>query len=54
MPTCTSCWKRRAAPPSFVKIAVPLPKAPELIISSPSSYPATRMTDSTGPKISSR
>ena len=26
MPTSTSFWKRRAAPPSLVKIAVPLPK----------------------------
>jgi hypothetical protein len=25
MPTSTSFWKRRAAPPSLVKIAVPLP-----------------------------
>src|SRR6478735_474328 len=25
IPTCASRWKRRAAPPSFVKIAVPLP-----------------------------
>ena len=28
MPTWTSCWKRRAAPPSLVKIAVPLPNRP--------------------------
>ena len=25
MPTSTSFWKRRAAPPSLVKMAVPLP-----------------------------
>ena len=31
MPTCTSFWNRRAAPPSLVKIAVPLPNWPELM-----------------------
>ena len=37
IPTCTSFWKRRAAPPSLVKIAVPLPNAPSLIRATPSS-----------------
>ncbi len=53
IPTWTSCWKRRAAPPSLVKIAVPLPNRPELIRSTPSWKVCTRTTDSTGPKISS-
>jgi len=53
IPTSTSFWNRRAAPPSLVKIAVPLPNAPELISATPSSYEATRTTESTGPKISS-
>ena len=53
IPTCTSDWNRRAAPPSLVKIAVPLPNSPELMSARPSSYLATRTTDRTGPKISS-
>ena len=36
IPHCTSFWKRRAAPPSLVKIAVPLPYGLRLIRSSPS------------------
>ena len=35
--TSISFWYRRAAPPSLVKIAVPFPKAPLLISSTPSS-----------------
>ena len=35
MPTWTSFWKRRAAPPSFVKIATPL--AYGLALTSPSA-----------------
>ena len=37
MPTSTSCWNRRAAPPSLVKIAVPLPYGLLLISFRPSS-----------------
>ena len=37
IPTSTSFWKRRAAPPSLVKMAVPLPYWLELIRSSASS-----------------
>ncbi len=37
MPTSISFWKRRAAPPSLVKIAVPLPNALELMSSTPAS-----------------
>ena len=54
MPAWTSNWNWRAAPPSRVKIAVPLPYGLSLTSSSASSYVATRMTSSTGPKISLR
>jgi hypothetical protein len=37
MPTSTSFWNRRAAPPSVVKIAVPLPYGLALIRSIASS-----------------
>ena len=37
MPTSTSNWNRRAAPPSLVKIAVPLPYGLALISSTASS-----------------
>ncbi len=53
MPTSTSFWKRRAAPPSLVKMAVPLPYRLVFTSSTASSYVAARTTDSTGPKISS-
>src|SRR6185503_4514354 len=53
IPTSTSFWNRRAAPPSLVKIAVPLPYGLEFTRSSAASYDGTRTTDSTGPKISS-
>jgi hypothetical protein len=36
MPAVTSCSKRRAAPPSCVKIAAPLPYGLELMTSSAS------------------
>ena len=37
MPTSTSFWKRRAAPPSRVKIAVPLAYGLRLMRARPSS-----------------
>ena len=37
MPTVASRWKRRAAPPSLVKIAVPLPYGLPLMRARPSS-----------------
>ena len=54
MPTWISFWKRRAAPPSLVKIAVPLPNCAgvdqfdALVVG---CRPAR--SQSTGPKISS-
>ena len=54
MPAFTSNWNWRAAPPSRVKIAVPLPYGFSLISLTASSYVLTRTTVSTGPKISSR
>src|SRR5438132_198665 len=42
MPTSTSFWNRRAAPPSLVKIAVPFPYGFELISSSALSYDGAR------------
>ncbi len=54
MPASISSWKRRAAPPSRVKIAVPLPYGEAFISATPSSYVSTRSTHRTGPKISSR
>ena len=53
MPTFTSRWKRRAACPLAVKIAVPFAKELLLISSIASSSESTRTTVSTGPKISS-
>jgi hypothetical protein len=53
IPTSTSWVNRRAAPPSLVKIAVPLPYGFPLTIASASSYPEARTIDSTGPKITS-
>ncbi len=53
MPASISSWKRRAAPPSRVKIAVPLPNGEALMSATPSSYVSARSTHSTGPKISS-
>src|SRR5450759_2271169 len=53
IPTCTSNWKRRAAPPSRVKMATPLPYGLSLTSWTASSYVSTRSTDRTGPKISS-
>ena len=37
MPTWISCWNRRAAPPSFVKMATPLANGLALIIDTASS-----------------
>jgi hypothetical protein len=37
MPTLTSNWNWRAAPPSRVKMAVPLPKGLSLMRAKPSS-----------------
>ena len=54
MPTWTPRWKRRAASPLEVKIAVPLPYGLALISAIASSTVSARSTDSTGPKISSR
>ncbi len=53
IPACTSNWNWRAAPPSRVKIAVPLPYGLSLTSCTASSYVPTRVTPSTGPKISS-
>ena len=54
MPTLQSNWNWWAAPPSRVKMAVPLPYGLSLTRWSASSYVSTRTTLSTGPKISSR
>ena len=43
----------RATPPSRVNSATPLPYGLSLISASPSAYEWTRVTPSTGPKISS-
>ena len=53
MPACTSNWNWRATPPSRVKIAVPLPYGFSFTSRTASSYVSTRVTPSTGPKISS-
>ena len=53
MPTSTSCWNLRAAPPSFVKIATPFAYGLRLTSAIASAYVATRVIASTGPKISS-
>src|SRR6185312_4425258 len=53
IPTWISRWNLRAAPPSLVNTAVPLPYGPLLMSSMPSSKVFTRTTDSSGPKISS-
>ena len=54
IPTSTSLWNRRAAPPSRVNTAVPLAYRFALMRARPSSKLSTRTTPSTGPKISSR
>ena len=54
MPTVTSRRKRRAAAPSRVKMAVPLPKGLAFTRAMASSRVSTRSTERTGPKISSR
>src|SRR5262245_14012673 len=54
MPTVTSRWNRRAASPLAVKTAVPLPYGLALMSAIASSRVSTRVTTSTGPKISSR
>src|SRR5436190_4956923 len=53
IPACTSNWNCRATPPSRVKIAVPLPYGLSFTSLTASSYVSTRVTPSTGPKISS-
>ena len=53
MPTLTSNWNCRATPPSRVKIATPLPYGFSFTSRTASSYVFTRVTPSTGPKISS-
>ena len=54
MPTFTSNWNCRAAPPSRVNIATPLPYGFALTSPTASSYVSARTTSSTGPKISFR
>ena len=54
MPISASETNRRAAPPSLVKIATPLPYGLSLTRLTAASYDGARTTDSTGPKISSR
>src|SRR5215831_17955621 len=53
-PDFISFSKRRAAPPEFVKIAVPLPYGFLLTSAIACSSVSTRRTTRTGPKISSR
>ena len=53
MPTVTARWNVRAASPEDVKIAVPLPYGLALTRAIASARSATRITTSTGPKISS-
>ncbi|MCY1448411.1 hypothetical protein D9M71_650740 [compost metagenome] len=53
-PTSISSWKCRAAAPERVKRAVPLPLGLALIRAMASSMVAACMTQSTGPKTSSR
>ena len=54
MPTFTSNWNCRAAPPSRVNIATPLPYGFAFTSETASSYVSVRTTSSTGPKISFR
>ena len=54
MPASTSCLKRRTAAPDSVKIDTPLPKREPFTASIASSSVSTWISDSTGPKISSR
>ena len=53
MPMLTLLAKVRAASPSRVKIAVPLPYSCLLTRSTAASKSGARTTESTGPKISS-
>ena len=53
MPICTFRWKCRAAAPSEVNTATPLPYGVALMIEMASSRLAARVTPRTGPKISS-
>jgi hypothetical protein len=53
MPHSISLRNFRAAPPEAVKIELPLPKGVALAKAMASSSDAARMTDNTGPKISS-
>ena len=53
MPISTLLAKVRAASPSRVKMAVPLPYSWSLMIYTASSKECARTTESTGPKISS-
>src|SRR6266545_901921 len=53
IPACASNWNWRATPPSRVKIAVPFPYGFSFTSRTASLYVATRVTPSTGPKISS-
>ena len=53
MPTLTSFWNCRAAPPSLVKIAVPLPYGLSLISCDALRVRVHPDDERTGPKISS-
>ena len=54
MPASTSCLNLRTAAPDSVKIDAPLPKRLLFTASIASSSVSTWISDSTGPKISSR